>query len=109
MGDSDPACHEAFLVSEVGINAGAIAQVFPLNAEGWVVNSSFSNQRLYGWVAELRSGTDLSGGSRYPATEAGIGELLTELVCLQCRAVLMDWWRSPHAQPYRSATGRSNG
>jgi hypothetical protein len=85
----------AALTRELGISATVITRLTPLNATGWAVNSSFSSQKLYGFVAELDS-TDLtletSQAISYAATHAGIQELLQVLTCLQCRAVLLEWW-----------------
>jgi hypothetical protein len=82
------------LQRELGITSEAIAQITPLNSEGWVVNSSFSNQKLYGFVVNLQPTTTVPAertGATYPITLEGIYTLLKELSCLQCRAVLMEW------------------
>ena len=66
----------------------------PLNLVGWDVDSATSNQRVFGVAAELRRDvqvTDDRLGASYPATSAGGRQLLGELVCLQCRAVLSAW------------------
>jgi hypothetical protein len=70
----------------------------PLNEKsGWLVNSSFSNQELFGFVAVLRDdlklGTELLHSKTYSVNDMGdIDELLqNELICLQCRAVLMQY------------------
>ncbi|MBF2077244.1 MAG: NUDIX hydrolase [Synechococcales cyanobacterium T60_A2020_003] len=83
---------QTILNRELGID-GAIAYFYPLNAAGWPVNSSFSNQRLFGVVAEL-SAYPLSSVDviTYPLTNAGIQDLLEVLTCLQCRSVLLQWW-----------------
>jgi hypothetical protein len=85
----------ATLKRELGIDASAITQLHPLNHQGWAVNSSFSNQRLYGFVAQLENSGDAPDElalSTYPATLDGIKQLLQVLNCLQCRAVLLEWW-----------------
>lgn len=81
------------LQRELGVDPGAIAHLTPLNPEGWAVNSSFSNQRLYGFVAHIE-GAALTRSSHisYPVTEQGVRSLLADLDCLQCRAVLLEWW-----------------
>jgi hypothetical protein len=66
----------------------------PLNLVGWDVDSATSNQRVFGVAAELRRDVQVLDdrlGASYPATGAGGRELLSELVCLQCRAVLSEW------------------
>jgi hypothetical protein len=83
----------AVLQRELGINAALITQLVPLNVEGWAVNSSFSNQKLYGFVAHIdptERFVELPLIS-YAATPAGIQPLLRQLTCLQCRAVLLEW------------------
>lgn len=85
----------ATLKRELGIESSAIAQLIPLNTEGWAVNSSFSNQKLYGFVANLEPNAELSPDLgmiiSYSTTLEGIQNLLKEITCLQCRAVLMEW------------------
>ncbi|HEY9666307.1 MAG TPA: NUDIX domain-containing protein [Coleofasciculaceae cyanobacterium] len=82
------------LDKELGLTEEAIANLTPLNSTGWAVNSSFSNQKLYGFVAEISPMVSLNPdllGATYPATETGIRTLLKDLTCLQCRAVLLEW------------------
>jgi major membrane immunogen (membrane-anchored lipoprotein) len=66
----------------------------PLNLDGWDVDSATSSQRVFGVAVELRRDVQVLDdrlGASYPATCAGGRELLSELVCLQCRAVLSAW------------------
>ena len=82
------------LERELGVREEAIARLTPLNPEGWPVNSSFSNQKLYGFVVELQPTASISKellGATYATTSTGISELLRDLTCLQCRAVLLEW------------------
>jgi hypothetical protein len=84
----------AILQRELGIEPTAIAEIIPLNPEGWAVNSSFSNQRIYGFVAHIESMAKLApdlAALDYPITAEGVSDLLRHLTCLQCRAVLMEW------------------
>lgn len=84
----------ATLKRESGIEAANITQLIPLNTEGWAVNSSFSNQKLYGFVAHIHSiSTPLPNtiATTYPINAAGVHQLLQDLDCLQCRAVLLEW------------------
>lgn len=82
------------LEKELGVTADAIAHLTFLNPSGWPVNSAFSNQKLYGFVAEINPtvlvNPDLLAAT-YPTTSEGIRSLLDELTCLQCRAVLLEW------------------
>ena len=83
------------LQRELGITPETITQLTPLNTQGWAINSSFSNQRLFGFVAELESSTKMAEnfiGDMYPITQDCIVSLLDSLICLQCRAVLLEWW-----------------
>ncbi|MGK7871955.1 MAG: NUDIX hydrolase [Xenococcaceae cyanobacterium] len=83
------------LQRELGVAAEAIARLTPLNSQGWAVNSSFSNQKLYGFVAELLSTAKIPAHfvvGTYATTSPGIQSLLKSLTCLQCRAVLLEWW-----------------
>ncbi|BFM38108.1 NUDIX hydrolase [Synechocystis sp. LKSZ1] len=83
------------LQRELGLEAENIAALIPINHQGWPVNSSFSNQKLYGYLADIHPETEISLhhlGGRYPLTPTGLQDLLTILVCLQCRALLLDWW-----------------
>jgi 8-oxo-dGTP pyrophosphatase MutT (NUDIX family) len=72
----------------------AISSVEQLNGTGWDVDSSTSNQRLYGAVCELHDHVQVPAhniGATYPATEGGLSALLSDLTCLQCREVLREW------------------
>ncbi len=83
------------LERELGISPTAIQQITPLNTTGWGVNSSFSNQRLYGMLAAIAPDVEISLhrlASKYPANSQGLQTLLQSLTCLQCRAVLLEWW-----------------
>jgi len=87
--------HEAALMTlkrELGIEATAVTRLTPLNSEGWAVNSSFSNQKLYGFTADIDGGLSTSELLTYPANAIGVNDLLKSLTCLQCRAVLLEWW-----------------
>ena len=79
---------------ELGVTESAIARIQPLNAIGWAINSSFSNQKLYGFVAELHPTATVNPellGAEYSITPDGIRDLLKKLTCLQCRALLLEW------------------
>jgi len=82
------------LEKELGINEDAIARLTLLNPSGWPVNSAFSNQQLYGFVAEIEPTGSVNPellAATYPNTSEGIRTLLTDLTCLQCRAVVFEW------------------
>ncbi|RZM82388.1 hypothetical protein [Leptolyngbya iicbica] len=77
---------------KLGINPTHCVQLKLLNSDGWPVNSSFSNQRLFGMVAQLApSGEPTHPYRHYPNHAHGIEQLAELLTCLQCRAVLREW------------------
>ncbi|HEY9827896.1 MAG TPA: NUDIX hydrolase [Stenomitos sp.] len=85
----------ATLQRELGVDASAIRQLISLNPKGWAVNSSFSNQKLYGFVAHLDASVALQTdpiAMTYPVTAIAVQALLSQLSCLQCRAVLLEWY-----------------
>jgi hypothetical protein len=85
----------SILFRELGISENNIIKFSALNNQGWLVNSSFSNQKLYGCVAEIQPNLEIDQeyiGAVYPINSSGINNLLNNLHCLQCRAVLMQWW-----------------
>ncbi|MEC4895006.1 MAG: NUDIX hydrolase [Oscillatoria sp. PMC 1051.18] len=87
----------AILQRELGIEASAISKLQSLNQEGWAINSSFSNQRLYGFSAEIDNQVTINPdqlGATYPISLTGFQNLLQDLTCLQCRNVLLEWWLS---------------
>jgi hypothetical protein len=69
--------------------------VDPINSEPWNINSSFENQRLFGYIAKLDDATvvDPARLVSYEQTAEGIQQLLNDLSCLQCRALLLEWER----------------
>ncbi|GAB4377546.1 MAG: NUDIX hydrolase [Elainellaceae cyanobacterium] len=83
------------LQRELGIRTAAITKLASLSIQGWLVNSSFSNQKLYGFVAQIQENVPLLPElvtSTYPVSSAGVHQLLQDITCLQCRAVLLEWW-----------------
>jgi hypothetical protein len=84
----------SILERELGIGEEGILKLRLLNEEGWLINSSFSNQKLYGCVAEIDPKIIIEGdrlGAVYPHTPEGVHQLFQDLTCLQCRAVLQEW------------------
>jgi hypothetical protein len=82
QGQNPDAAVIAILVRELEVKAEEIVQVAPLNTRGWAVNSSFSNQKLYGFVAHLQPSVTISTeyiGATYPASAEGIRDLLEVL------------------------------
>lgn len=71
-----------------------IKRVESLNSEKWLINSSFSNQGLWAFIAEIDEGfliPEENIGAKALADGAGLEQLKTQLDCLQCRAVLLEW------------------
>jgi hypothetical protein len=89
---------------ELGITDMDIDSLVPLNEQksngGWPVNSSFSNQQLWGYIAILKDSVELDASrlwpQRYEVTSEGICALLCQLSCMQCRHVLLEWLRVEH-------------
>lgn len=82
------------LERELGILSSDIVSLTALNQVGWPINSSFSNQKLYGFVAEISPYPMINVervAKTYSTTSEGINHLLKDLTCLQCRAVLWEW------------------
>lgn len=92
FGNALQAAAQNVLDRELQIPTTMILSLKRLNPQGWAINSSFSNQKLYGFIAEIAPDLLLPKAvARYPITDAGLRSLLTDLTCLQCRAVLQEW------------------
>jgi hypothetical protein len=66
-----------------------------MNRRGWPVDSSFSDQRLFGAVARLHPNASPGvSGERFPLTPEGQAMLLRDLECVQCRLVLLHFLRA---------------
>lgn len=78
---------------ELEVPAYAIAEIVPLNASGWPVNSSFSNQKLYGYWVKIDEDFLLNPGAIGAEFQvpSQLADLLRILDCLQCRALLREW------------------
>ena len=91
----------SILENELGVPVSALGEVKNLNETSWDINSSFSSQGLWGFVADIDSSFEIPEtyeGESFAVTEAGISALLSKLNCLQCRAVLLEWQRQQGAQ-----------
>lgn len=85
----------AILQRELGLASSDILHLACLNPEGWPINSSFSNQRLYGMVAHIAPTATIAPaylGQQIAHTPTGLNTLLSAIACLQCRALLLNWW-----------------
>ncbi len=84
------------LQRELNLSPSAIGTLTVLNPGGWAVNSSFSNQKVYGYLVEIiptkyQKSNDLA--MNYALNPAELEQLLTDLTCLQCRALLLEYLR----------------
>jgi hypothetical protein len=93
-GSTPTAAAAALLQKELGLRPDEIATTEALNEQGWVINSSFSNQLLYGVVVIMKEDAEVTLSRLHravPCTTGAIARLIQELKCLQCRAVLQTW------------------
>ena len=88
-------------------SSGSILDIQQINQKGWPINSSFSNQLLFGFVAHLDdsvcSDELTSDLLRYSTSPDGIEALLADLECLQCRMVLCEWLRQEQQRPHQKS------
>ena len=85
----------SILERELHVTRSFIRSMSVLNTEGWLVNSSFSNQKLYGYLAEIAESFEFLDDSqiqRFSVNPEGVRELLAKIHCLQCRAILLEWF-----------------
>ena len=81
----------AIAARELGLPPEAIGDLRQLNQEGWPVNSSFSNQLLFGVTATVDPAALPSlPYEALPADRDGLTALLRRLECLQCRTVVLE-------------------
>ncbi len=82
------------LQRELGLSGLDPDSIGPLNEVGWDVDSSSSNQMLFGATAMIPDSHELNLDrvqASYRATVEGGKALRDDLTCLQCRAVVTDW------------------
>lgn len=81
------------LLQELNLPAEMLLDLAPLNRNGWAVDSSFSDQRLFGMLARLRSDPLPEGAAyeRFALTPEGRRDLLHAIACAQCRLVLLEY------------------
>jgi hypothetical protein len=87
----------SILKRELDIDESQLDSLTPINNRGWEINSSFSNQKLYGFSAIIKENISLNSnliGCYYNCNEQGINQLLNDLTCLQCRALLLEYLKS---------------
>jgi hypothetical protein len=82
------------LKRELSVPATAICNTIALNQKKWIINSSFSNQGLWGFVVEIDDSFMIPEsciGVNVTINNSGISTLLLKLDCLQCRMILLEW------------------
>jgi hypothetical protein len=81
------------LERELGIDRQDVRSLMPINDRGLVVDSAFSSQKVWGFLAELDSATPDVAQKPFQAfscSQEGLKELLGMLECMQCRALLYE-------------------
>jgi hypothetical protein len=79
---------------EVDIDCDKILSIHQINDNGYFINSSFSNQKLYGFSVEIDHSLPLMERTELLKINMNnpkeIQDLLNKLHCLQCRALLLE-------------------
>jgi hypothetical protein len=81
------------LKKELNISPENVKYLIPINREGWIINSSFSNQLLWGFYGLIDDDVNLDRdfiGVTYNLTQKDLANLLNNLTCLQCRSILLE-------------------
>lgn len=77
---------------ELGIDKKDVISIDAINTQGWPVNSSFSNQLLYGFAARLDPEALFAPEFNVEKVPLkNVKGMLERLDCLQCRSVLLEW------------------
>lgn len=83
----------SILKKELNISPHNIKTLIPINRQGWIINSSFSNQLLWGFYGLIDDDVSLDRsfiGASYNLTKQDLANLLDNLTCLQCRSLLLE-------------------
>lgn len=83
----------AILCRELMLNEADIQELKLLNRKPWHINSSFSNQNLYGVSVLINNEHNFDDSLKIEKFDIqdDIENLLEKLSCLQCRSVLLEW------------------
>lgn len=86
---------EAILARELGVAREQVETLEPLIETPLAVNSSTSNQRLWGWLAKLKPGVRPGNADArsFACDAAGVARLYAALDCLQCRVLWLEYAR----------------
>lgn len=80
------------LQKELNVSKENVDTIEELNSIGWIVDSSFSTQRLYAVAVHIShiDGDNIES-NLIETTWDNMSNILSKIECLQCRAVLMQW------------------
>ena len=82
----------AVVARELGIAPSTVTMLAPINPRPYLVNSSSSDQRLFGFHARLETMPPAATDALVSFATHGpeYADLMTRLECLQCRALLLE-------------------
>ncbi len=83
----------SILKRELNLEEKDLKILRPINQEAWAINSAFNNQKLWGFYAHIKPETSLHPdfiGATYSLTKENLKCLLKDLICLQCRSLLLE-------------------
>ncbi len=82
------------LQRELHIFQNDVEKLTSINKDGWIVDSSFSSQRVFSFEAIIRSSSilyfDLIGIMESTDTE-GVDKVFSKLCYMQCHCTLLEW------------------
>lgn len=81
------------LKRELNLDKENVKKLTPINENPWYVNSSFNNQKLWGFYGEINPQISLESllvGATYSLQPSDLDLLWQRLNCLQCRALLLE-------------------
>lgn len=84
----------SILERELSVKEEAIISLSPINQDGWPINSSFSNQYLFGFKAWLEESFLFDPSLEVEKVELRpktLSSFLERLNCLQCRALFLEF------------------
>jgi len=81
----------SILKKELNISKKNIFKIIKLNNKGWIVDSSFSTQKLYGVEVHILDTDNFSTKDLVKPSKTNLYNLIRTIECLQCRMVLIEW------------------
>ncbi|WP_289018893.1 NUDIX domain-containing protein [uncultured Desulfobacter sp.] len=79
------------LERELGLERGSLEHMLPVNRKPWLVDSSFSSQKLHVFEAKLKDNCVYSTNMAIECPIQETENILSRLICLQCRCAFLDW------------------